>query len=139
MPKLANRPVPSATVTPTKIRKSTKPAWKSSSTITPKVLSISKITPEDHFEQNKFDLSVDFSSPHYGQAMQGHLLVFNPAVVEIPPSIAPVFPKDEKRAGPIVLRATLYRKIVHVKLPAGFTVDESPSPVKLESALANSR
>jgi transglutaminase-like putative cysteine protease len=95
---------------------------------------ISKITPEDHFEQNKFDLTVDFSSPNYGQNMQGGLLIFNPAVVEIPPSIAPLFPKDEKRVGPIVLRAALYRKTVRVKLPAGFAVDESPSPVKLEAA-----
>jgi transglutaminase-like putative cysteine protease len=95
---------------------------------------ISRITPEDHFEQNRFDLKVEFDSPTYGQSMQGSLLVFNPAVVEIPPSIAPIFPKDEKRLGPMVLRAALYRKTVRVKLPAGFTVDEAPSPAAFESA-----
>jgi len=97
---------------------------------------ISKITPEDHFEQNKFDLKVDFDSPNYGQPMQSRLLVFNPAVVEIPPSIAPFFPKDEKRIGPIVLRSALYRKTVHVKLPPGFTLDDVPAAAKFGSDFA---
>jgi hypothetical protein len=94
---------------------------------------ISKIVPEDHFDQNKFDLKVDFDSPSYGQSMQGRLLVFNPAVVGIPRFVAPPFPKDEKRVSPIVLRAALYRKTVRVKLPAGFTVDETPAGAKFET------
>jgi hypothetical protein len=98
---------------------------------------ISKITPEDHFAENKFDLKVDFDSRDYAQLMQSRLLVFNPSVVELPPSIAPAFPKDEKRVGPIVLRAALYRKTVRVKLPEGFTIDEAPSPVKYDSDFAN--
>lgn len=94
---------------------------------------ISKIVPEDHFDQNKFDLKIDFDSPSYGQTMQNRLLVFNPAVLAIPRFIAPPFPKDEKRVSPIVLRAALYRKVVRVKLPAGFTVDETPTAAKFES------
>jgi hypothetical protein len=97
---------------------------------------ISKISPEDHFDQNKFDLRVDFVSPNYGQNMQNRLLVFNPAVVAVPRSVAPLFPRDEKRVSPVVLRAALYRKIVHVKLPAGFTVDETPAAAKFESDFA---
>ncbi len=97
---------------------------------------ISKITPEDHFDQNKFDLKIDFESPNYGQPMQSRLLVFNPAVLGIPRFAAPPFPRDEKRVSPIVLRAALYRKVVHVKLPAGFSVDEAPSPAKFESDFA---
>jgi hypothetical protein len=60
--------------------------------------------------------------------MQGRLLVFNPSVVEIPAFHRPaVFPKDEKRVGPIVVAIIrpLYRKTVHIKLPDGFTVDEA--------------
>lgn len=94
---------------------------------------ISKILPDDHFEQNKFDLRIDFDSPNYGQTMQGRLLVFNPAVLGIPRFVAPPFPKDEKRVSPIVLRAALYRKTVRVRLPAGFTVDEAPSAAKFET------
>ncbi len=94
---------------------------------------ISKIVSEDRFDQNKFDLKIDFDSPGYAQTMQNRLLVFNPAVVGIPRFVAPRFPKEEKRVSPIVLRAALYRKTVRVKLPAGFTVDETPSPAKFET------
>jgi hypothetical protein len=97
---------------------------------------ISKIVPEDRFDQNRFDLRVDFDSPAYGQTMQNRLLVFNPAVLGIPRFVAPPFPKDEKRVSPIVLRAALYRKTVRVKLPAGFTVDETPSPANFASDFA---
>jgi transglutaminase-like putative cysteine protease len=97
---------------------------------------ISSMVPEDHFDLNKFDLKVAFDSLNYGQSMQDRLLVFNPAVLGIPRFVAPPFPKDEKRVSPIVLRAALYRKTVRVKLPAGFTVDETPSPAKFDSYFA---
>jgi hypothetical protein len=54
-------------------------------------------------------------------------------VLAIPHFVAPPFPKSEKRVSPIVLRAALYRKTVHVKLPAGFTIDEMPSAAKFDS------
>lgn len=97
---------------------------------------ISKITPEDHFDQNKFDLKVEFDSNDYAQLMQGRLLVFKPSLVELPNSISPAFRKEEKRAGPIVLSAALYRKTVRLKLPAGFSVDEAPVPAKYDSEFA---
>ena len=81
---------------------------------------ISKITPQDFFEQNKFDLTLDFDSGDYAQLMQDRLLVFNPSVVELPSSIAPAFPKDEKRVGPSRLGCRAHiAKTVRVKLPAG--------------------
>jgi hypothetical protein len=97
---------------------------------------ISKIAPEDHFEQNKFNLKVDFDSPDYGQLMQQRMLIFNPSIVEIPESISPHFPKDEKRVGPIVLDATLYRKTVRLKLPAGFSFDDAPAAATYNSDFA---
>ena len=97
---------------------------------------ISKLVAEDRFEQNKFDLSVDFESREYGQLMQGRLLIFNPAVVALLRAVAPEFPKHEQRVGPVVLRAALYRKTVHVKLPAGFAIDEAPIPATMQSAFA---
>jgi hypothetical protein len=97
---------------------------------------ISKLVPEDHFEQNKFDLKIDFESREYAQSMQGRLLVFNPAVVQIPPSISPLFPKDEKRVGPVVLSSALYRKTIRLKLPEGYSIDEAPTPVKIDAEFA---
>jgi hypothetical protein len=97
---------------------------------------IPKITPEDHFDQNKFDLKVDFDSLDYGQTMQGRLLIFNPSIVEIPGSISPAFAKDEKRISPIVFSPTLYRKTVRIKLPEGFTIDEAPIPAAYNSDFA---
>ena len=97
---------------------------------------ISALTPEDHFEQNKFDLKVQFSSPNYAQLMQGRLLVFNPAVVQISNYVAPRFPKEEKRISPIVIRSALYKKTVRFKLPAGFTIDEPPVPVTYDADFA---
>ncbi len=98
---------------------------------------ISQLTAEDRFEQNKFDLKIAFDSLNYAQSMQGHMLVFSPAVVDIPRFSAPAFLQAEKRVNPVVLRASLYRKTVRIKLPEGFTVDEAPSPVKLESDFAS--
>jgi hypothetical protein len=98
--------------------------------------AISKISAEDRFEQNQFDLNIDFDSRQYAQIMQNRLLIFKPAVVEIAPSIAPFFPKNESRMSPIVLRASVYRKTVHVKLPAGFSIDEAPGSYQLKDDFA---
>jgi hypothetical protein len=98
--------------------------------------AISKLTSEDRFAQNQFELNYDFDSRDYGQSMQGRLLVFSPSVVEIPRSVVPAFPKSEKRINPIVLRAVSYRKTVHLKYPAEYALDEAPSPVKLENEFA---
>ncbi len=97
---------------------------------------ISSIAPEDRFEENKFKVKIDFDSPDYGQLMQGRLLVFKPSIVEIPPSISPRFPKDEKRVSPVVLSAALYRKTIRVKLPDGFTFDDAPVPAVYNSDFA---
>jgi hypothetical protein len=97
---------------------------------------ISKLAADDHFEQNRFDLRIDFESKDYAQLMQGRLLVFNPAVVALLRSVAPEFPKHEQRVGPVVLRAALYRKTVHLKLPPGFAIDEAPVPATMQSAFA---
>jgi hypothetical protein len=97
---------------------------------------ISELVPEDRFDQNKFNLKIAFDSASYGQSMQGHLLVFSPGLVDIPRYNAPAFLQAEKRVTPIVLRASLYRKTVRIKLPVGFTVDEMPPPAKFESDFA---
>jgi hypothetical protein len=94
-------------------------------------VTISKLDSDDRFSENRFRLSVELSSPLYGQLMQGRLLVFNPSVIE---PAHPVFPVNATRTEPIILRAESYRKHVHIKLPDGFTVDEMPVSVKQQSA-----
>jgi hypothetical protein len=95
-----------------------------------KGVTISKLDSEDKFRENSFGLQVELGSPMYGQLMQGRLLVFNPSVIE---PTHPVFPVNNARTEPIILRAENYRKHIHIRLPEGFTVDEMPAPVKQQS------
>lgn len=92
---------------------------------------VSKVEPRDNSNDGRFDLKVEFTAPSYGQLMQNRLLVFKPALVsrrEI------LFLTEAKRAHPIVLHSRAFSEIAHVKLPAGFEVDELPDAVKLETA-----
>jgi hypothetical protein len=65
--------------------------------------------------------------------MQNRMLVFNPAVTE---PTASRFPVVKERLEPILLNGKVYRKHVAMKLPAGFTVDEMPTPFSDKSAFA---
>jgi hypothetical protein len=92
--------------------------------------TISQLNSDDQFNENRFLLSVELGSSLYGQLMQRRLLVFNPGIIE---PAHPLFPVNETRAEPIVLRAEAYRKHVRIKLPDGFTIDEVPTPVRQQS------
>jgi hypothetical protein len=92
---------------------------------------VSKIEPADHSQEGRFALDVEFAAPGYGQVMQNRLLVFKPAVVSRRES---VFLTETSRKHPVVLEAQAYRETVRVKLPAGFVVDETPDPVKLNTS-----
>lgn len=91
---------------------------------------LDKIEPSDNAGDGKFTLNVEFSAKAYGQLMQDRLLVFKPAVVSRRESLSLTAPQ---RKHPVVLRANAYSEVVKVQLPAGFTVDEVPDPVKLET------
>lgn len=91
---------------------------------------VSKIEPADSRAEGRFALEVAFSAQSYGQLMRSTLLVFKPAIV----SRLEWLPlTDPKRKHPVVLRSNAYSETVHVKLPAGFDVDEMPDPVKIET------
>lgn len=92
--------------------------------------AISQLDSEDQLSQNRFRLNVQFGSPLYGQLMQGRLLVFNPSILE---PTHPMFPVNEARTEPIVLRAEMLRKHVRIKLPPGFTVDEMPQSFRQQA------
>jgi transglutaminase-like putative cysteine protease len=90
---------------------------------------VSKVEPSDNAEAG-FALDVDFKAEHYGQLMQGRLLIFRPAIVSRRES---VFLTEATRKYPVVLEGHAYVDTVKIKLPAGFEVDELPEPVKLET------
>ncbi|HVS21427.1 MAG TPA: transglutaminase family protein, partial [Pyrinomonadaceae bacterium] len=95
---------------------------------------VSKVEPRDDIVADRFDLDVDFVAPAYGQLMQGRLLVFKPAIVSRRESIPLT---EAKRKHPVVLDAHSFSETVRVKLPAGFDVDETPDPVKLETSFGS--
>jgi transglutaminase-like putative cysteine protease len=91
---------------------------------------LSKIEPTDNASGGHFNLDVEFSAQQYGQLMQDRLLIFKPAVVSRREGLSLTAPT---RTHPVVLRANAYSETVTVRLPAGFSVDEVPDPVKLDT------
>jgi transglutaminase-like putative cysteine protease len=91
---------------------------------------LNKMEPSDNTAEGRFTLKVEFSAQMYGQLMQGRLLVFKPAVVSRREGLSLT---ALTRKHPVVLRANAYSETVRVQLPAGFTVDEVPDAVKIET------
>jgi Domain of Unknown Function with PDB structure (DUF3857)/Transglutaminase-like superfamily len=91
---------------------------------------LNKMEPSDNSADGRFTLNVEFSANQYGQLMQGRLLVFKPAVVSRRQGLDLTAPT---RKYPVVLEANAYSETVQVKLPTGFTVDEVPDAVKIET------
>ena len=86
--------------------------------------------PTDKQSENGFDLDVEFSIPQYGQLMQNRLLVFKPVVVSRRNSSSLT---EAKRTTPVELDSNSMRETVTFSLPAGFVIDEMPSPVDLKT------
>ena len=95
---------------------------------------INKVEPLDGSPANHFDLNVDFVAPGYGQLMQNRLLVFKPAIISRRDSLTLT---ATKRKQAVVLKSRAYSETVRVKLPPGFTVDEVPDSVKLDTAFGS--
>ena len=92
---------------------------------------VSKVNPTDNSADASFALDVDFAAAGYGQLMQDRLLVFKPAIVSRRESL---FLTEATRKQPVVLRPYAYSETAHIKLPAGFEVDELPDPAKLDTS-----
>ena len=95
---------------------------------------LNKMEPTDHSADGRFSLNVEFSAPTYGQLMQDRLLVFRPAVVSRREGLALT---AASRKHPVVLRANAYSETVRVQLPPGFTVDEVPDAVKIQTSFGS--
>ncbi|HEX8087207.1 MAG TPA: DUF3857 domain-containing protein, partial [Blastocatellia bacterium] len=92
--------------------------------------TISSLNPADDSAGGRFALDVDFKALHYGQVMQGRMLIFRPAIVSRRDSL---FLTDGTRRHPVVLEPNAYTETVKVRLPEGFEVDELPSAMKLDT------
>ncbi len=95
---------------------------------------VSKVEPRDDAAAGHFNLDIEFTAPRYGQLMQDRLLIFKPALVSRRASLALT---ESKRKYPVVLDSNSFSEIVHVKLPAGFEVDELPDAVKLDTSFGS--
>jgi hypothetical protein len=89
------------------------------------------ITSKDRQSEAGFDLDVEFSASSYGQLMQNRLLVFKPVIVGRRNGIVLTEPK---RSHPIELDSNAMKETIIFNLPLGFTVDEMPDAVNLETA-----
>ena len=93
-------------------------------------VTLDKITPTDHVQEDSFELAVDFSVLQFGQLMQGRMLLFKPGILVPDPDY--LFPSKERKL-PVKLSSRSRKDIVTVKMPAGFAVDEMPDPAQVES------
>ena len=91
---------------------------------------LNKMEPADNTAEGQFTLNVEFSADNYGQVMQDRLMVFKPVVVSRREGLSLT---AATRTHPVVLGNNAYSETVKVQLPAGFTVDELPDPVKIQT------
>ena len=90
-----------------------------------------KLTPDDKQGDSAFDMDVEFSAPAYGQLMQDRLLIFKPSVANRSNSI---YLTEKDRKYPIVLESNSFKEKVIFDLPAGFSIDEMPDAVNIQTA-----
>lgn len=86
-------------------------------------VSLTQWDIDDAFQSERLSLKMAFQSANYAQLMQSRMLVFRPGIVE---RWNGVRIQTDARTTPVTLDSECYHKQVHVKLPAGFTVDELP-------------
>jgi hypothetical protein len=91
---------------------------------------VTKITSTDFNPEARFNLDVEFNATNYGQLMQNKLLVFKPVIVGRREEVKFT---EAKRKHPILIEANAFNETITFTLPAGFTVDEMPDAVKLET------
>lgn len=89
---------------------------------------LDKLSPSDRHAEAAFDMDVEFSAPAYGQLMQNRLLIFKPAVASRTTSVSLT---AKSRKHPVVLESNSFKEKATFTLPAGFVVDEMPTPVSI--------
>jgi transglutaminase-like putative cysteine protease len=98
---------------------------------TTKQNTLAHVEPKDDFDRDQFALNMAFTAPAYGQVMQRRMLVFRPSVLARFDNFRT---QSEPRLLPIVLKPQCYHEQVHIKLPAGFQVDEIPDAANISTS-----
>ena len=89
---------------------------------------LTNLVSTDRPENGGFDLDLGFTAPRYGQLMQGHLLVFKPAIVSRRNELLLT---DPKRHSPVEIGSEAVSETAVFTLPTGFVVDETPDAANI--------
>jgi hypothetical protein len=81
-------------------------------------------------------LDVSFAASRYAKLMQQRLLIFNPVVVSRRDSVVLT---ESSRKLPIELESESFIETVKIKIPSGFSVDETPGNTILETPFGTYR
>jgi transglutaminase-like putative cysteine protease len=95
---------------------------------------LAKIEPTDSPVEGRFSLRLEFTAKNYGQLMQDRLLIFKPVVVARREGLSLT---SSQRKYPVVLHGNAYNETVHIKLPAGFDVDELPATLNMDTSFGS--
>lgn len=93
--------------------------------------TLTRLEPRDDFLAARFTLAVDLKVRRYAKPMRDKLLVFKPVLVARRTNA--LF-REKSRRTPVVFEPAHYVEHAEFVLPAGFHVDEVPSPVALTSS-----
>src|SRR5258708_39058121 len=99
-------------------------------------VTLEKVSPTEHGQDGQLELAVDFSLSQFGQFMQARMLGLRPGALVPAPDY--IFPNKERKL-PIKLSARSRKDAVTIKPPAGFTVDEMPDPIEIQSPYGSYR
>lgn len=92
---------------------------------------LENVNARDGSNGTSFDIDVAFSAVRYGQLMQDKLLVFKPVIVGRRHAATLT---ESKRNSPVELDATMMNETVVFTLPSGFSVDEMPDAMNIDTA-----
>jgi hypothetical protein len=81
-------------------------------------------------QKNVLTVGLEIAADRFGQSMQGNLFVVRPGLLA---SGGQYSFTSKQRSAPIKLESSLNSDTIHIKLPAGFKLDELPAPAKIES------
>ncbi|MCC6538598.1 MAG: DUF3857 domain-containing protein [Bryobacterales bacterium] len=87
-------------------------------------------------DSDEFTLELQFANPRYARRMNQRLLTVRP--LALPRPFGPDAARPERQR-PLLLDAEMLVEEASLELPPGFTVDEAPEPLRLETPFGNSR
>ncbi len=90
-----------------------------------------EINVKDDPQNASFEVSLGLRADSYAQIMQDRLMVFKPAVIS---RLGRLAVTEGRRTTPFVVDSTAYSEQVRIELPAGFSVDEVPDALNLETS-----